>query len=186
MFTVFVSEDELEKLKKHSSTFQQPSHFEPRVLANKENNHKGKFVPIREEEDPTDSSSLGFSEPSSKDLKGSKSSELDATANILDSAGINSGNNGNNNTESISASNDTKLKFEEFLKSKSSAVSHANVQPIDQNDNAKKGPIRENMSAVPPPCVHMNGCGPNSLNSSRVFRSLENMHIACDNSAVSS
>lgn len=185
MFTVFVSEEELEKLRKHSSTFQQPSHFEPKVPASNENNHKGKFVAIREEEDPTDSSSLGFSEPSSKDLKGSKSSELDDTAKILVSAGINSKNNGNTDTETISASKDAKLKFEEFLKSKSTAVSHANLQPVDQNDNTKKGAIRENLIAVPPPCVHMNGCGPNSLNSSRVFKSLENMHIADDNSAVS-
>lgn len=81
-------------------------------------------------------------------------------------------------------SNDTKTKFEEFLKSKGNQVTSSNSKAAEII-SGKDGGAKENLVAVPPPCVHMNGCGPNSLKSSRVFKSLENLLISDDSSAVS-
>lgn len=88
-------------------------------------------------------------------------------------------------TDAALISEDTKLKFEEFLKAKGNQVAHSHSPLKTTSTEASKKETKENFVAVPPPCVHMNGCGPNSLKTSRVFKSLENLRVSDDSSAVS-
>lgn len=92
----------------------------------------------------------------------------------------------NSDATAITNSN---LKFEEFLKATTKGKPSTVVANDQANTSTKvsdKGGGKENLVAVPPPCVHLNGCGPNSLKSSRVFKSLENLCISEDSSAEKS
>ncbi|ODM90842.1 Hermansky-Pudlak syndrome 4 protein [Orchesella cincta] len=175
LFTVYLREDEFENLRKHCTTYQNPHRCEPKIMTTKEANHKGKIDPISEE-DPSDvSSSLGFSEPSSKELS-EDIAELENTSSSTDSS---------LNKSEPASEKVTHPKLDKFLKaSKGQTASqgfHTDSSESKPVPTTKKVFNKGNqLVAVPPPCVHMNGCGPNALKSSRVFKSLENLSVSDD------
>lgn len=90
-------------------------------------------------------------------------------------------------------SSTSKLKFEEFLKTTSKVKQTAELRDMSGSSQNKHNSSEEKemkigkeniLVALPPPCVHLNGCGPNSMKTGRTFKSLENIHISDDSSAV--
>ncbi|CAL8093381.1 unnamed protein product [Orchesella dallaii] len=178
IFTVYLREDEFENLRKHCTTYQNPHRCEPKIVTTKEVNHKGKIDPISEEEPSDISSSLGFSEPSSKEL----SEDIADLGNSTDS----SLNKRASSSEKTAATIPNHPKLDKYLKA--SSKGKADSQSIQTNSIQTK-PVTANkkvvskgnqLVAVPPPCVHMNGCGPNAIKSSRIFKSLENLSVSDD------